>query len=70
LSCSWPSTKRCPVDAWNDSATGALVSAAIAALARHHPLDIKVRRMLSPKFYAERMNLFESALYGRSSAAG
>ena len=61
--------QKLPVDAWDDSATDALGDAAIAALARHHPLDIEVRRVLSPKVYAEKMNLFEGALYGLSPAA-
>jgi phytoene desaturase len=55
--------------AWDAEAKEAAADEAIAALARHHPLDVAVRRITSPKDYATRMNLFEGAVYGLSPAA-
>lgn len=58
-----------PLDAWDDRTANALADEAIAALAQHQPLDIHTRRVLSPRTYAEQMNLFEGALYGLSPGA-
>jgi phytoene desaturase len=57
------------LDAWDDQSADALADEVIAALGRHHPLDIRARRVLSPRTYAERMNLFGGALYGLSPGA-
>ena len=57
---------KLPWDAWDDRAAGELADQAIAALSRDQPLKIKVRRVMSPRTYAERMNLFHGALYGLS----
>jgi phytoene dehydrogenase-like protein len=54
---------------WDTAAKQAAADAAIEALARHLPLDIAVRRITSPKDYAQRMNLYEGAVYGLSPAA-
>ncbi|MCO5118740.1 MAG: NAD(P)/FAD-dependent oxidoreductase [Burkholderiaceae bacterium] len=59
-----------PVSAWTDEMTGKVAEATEAALARLHPLDVRVRRVRGPRHFAERMNLFDGALYGLSPAAG
>ncbi|TWI04602.1 phytoene desaturase [Luteimonas cucumeris] len=65
-----PVDQDLPLAAWDTAAKEAAADAAIAALARYQPLDIAVRRVTSPKDYAERMHLFQGALYGLSPAAG
>ncbi|MFC5741778.1 phytoene desaturase family protein [Dyella tabacisoli] len=61
--------ERLPLDAWTEQAKTAAAEAAIAALARHQPLEIVVKRISSPKDYAERMHLFAGSVYGLSPAA-
>lgn len=58
-----------PLAFWDTAARQAAADAAIDALARHLPLDIAVQRTTSPKDYAQRMNLYEGAVYGLSPAA-
>lgn len=43
--------------------------AAVERLARHQPLDIAVRRVVTPMDHARRMHLYRGALYGLSPAA-
>lgn len=59
-----------PASAWTDDMAGEVAAATEAALARLHPLDVRVRRVRGPQHFAQRMNLFDGALYGLSPAAG
>jgi phytoene desaturase len=62
--------QRLSLDAWDDRSADALADELIAALGRQQPLDIRARRVLSPRTYAEHMNLYQGALYGLSPSAG
>lgn len=64
-----PVEPRAPLDAWTDDAKAAAAQPWIDALARCHPLDIATLRVTSPKDYAQRLGLYEGALYGLSPAA-
>ncbi|WP_430388887.1 phytoene desaturase family protein [Dyella sp. 20L07] len=58
-----------PLDAWTEHAKASVADATIAALGRHHPLDIATTRLISPRDYAEQLNLYQGAVYGLSPAA-
>ncbi|AOJ08472.1 hypothetical protein WS71_13565 [Burkholderia mayonis] len=58
-----------PLDAWTDAAKTAAAQPWIDALARRHRLDIATLRVTSPRDHAERLGLYEGALYGLSPAA-
>ncbi|HEV2679056.1 MAG TPA: NAD(P)/FAD-dependent oxidoreductase [Rhodanobacter sp.] len=58
-----------PLDAWTENAKRAAAEAAIDALAKHQPLDIVARRLISPRDYAQDMHLYAGAVYGLSPAA-
>ncbi|MDN7676123.1 NAD(P)/FAD-dependent oxidoreductase [Burkholderia oklahomensis] len=60
---------RTPLDAWTDAAKTAAAQPWIDALARRHRLDIATLRVTGPKDHAERLGLYEGALYGLSPAA-
>ena len=64
-----PIDQALPVDRWNEEAREAAAESAIAALSRIHGMDIVVRRVMSPKDYRDRMNLFGGAVYGLSPGA-
>jgi phytoene desaturase len=58
-----------PLDSWDAQATQAVADAAVERLARHQPLDMAVRRVVTPMDHARRMHLYRGALYGLSPAA-
>lgn len=58
-----------PVDAWDEKAMGEVADAAIAALARRHPLNIAVKRVTGPMQYRDDLRLYRGAVYGLSPSA-
>ncbi|HJU99526.1 MAG TPA: NAD(P)/FAD-dependent oxidoreductase [Burkholderiaceae bacterium] len=56
-------------DAWTDARAEQVAQAAQQALAALHPLDVAVRRVRSPRYFRDRMFLYEGAVYGLSPAA-
>ena len=58
-----------PARDWDERKTGELVESALKALSRRHPMDIVVKRVLSPKDFEDRMHLYKGAVYGLSAAA-
>lgn len=57
-----------PVNAWDDRAANDLAERAISAVRQHCELDIQVKRILSPRTFAEQKHLYNGALYGLSPA--
>jgi phytoene desaturase len=54
---------------WTDEHATEIADAAIHTLARIHPIEIPVKRIRSPRYFQEQMNLFDGAIYGLSPAA-
>jgi phytoene dehydrogenase-like protein len=57
-----------PVDAWSEQQKEEFAASALASLSRYHDLDIKVKRVRSPKDFQTEMHLYGGALYGLSPA--
>jgi Phytoene dehydrogenase and related proteins len=55
---------------WTDEQANEIAEAAIHKLSRIHPIEIAVRRVRSPRYFQDRMNLYHGAIYGLSPAAG
>jgi phytoene desaturase len=58
-----------PADDWNEQNTRRVVESALQALSRLHPIDIAVKRVLSPKDFQAHMHLYKGAIYGLSATA-
>ena len=58
-----------PLEGWTEQTKASGADATIAALGRFHPLDIATTRLISPRDYAEKMGLYQGAVYGLSPAA-
>jgi phytoene dehydrogenase-like protein len=56
-------------DEWDDERTEGMVESAIEALESQHRLDIAEKRVLAPRDFRDRLNLYKGALYGLSPAA-
>jgi phytoene dehydrogenase-like protein len=61
-----PVRRDLPVDAWIDERKEAVLARAVEALGRVHPLDIAVKRLVSPKEFRDNLNLYRGAVYGLS----
>jgi phytoene desaturase len=64
-----PISQDRPIHEWDEAKKEKAVAAAVKALARLHPLDIVVTRVLSPRDYQERLHLYQGAVYGLSPVA-
>lgn len=58
-----------PADAWDNQKTAKVVESAIKTLRQEHKIDIAVKRVLSPKYFQDRLHLYKGAIYGLSPAA-
>lgn len=64
-----PIDQKHPADVWDDVRTERLCESAIKRLSSLYPLEIAVKRVMSPKYYQDRMHLYRGAIYGLSPAA-
>lgn len=56
-------------DDWTEGRKEEVAASAVEALRRLHPIDVAIRRVLSPKEAQNSMHLYKGALYGLSPAA-
>ena len=61
-----PVRRDFPLDDWSDEKKEAVLEKAVEALARVHKLDIAVKRIVSPKDFSNKLNLYRGAVYGLS----
>ncbi|MBV6402851.1 MAG: zeta-carotene-forming phytoene desaturase [Anaerolineales bacterium] len=61
-----PVRRDLPLDDWSEERKEAVLEKAVAALSRVHPLDIAVKRIVSPKDFSVNLNLYRGAVYGLS----
>lgn len=54
---------------WTDEQANEIAEAAIHKLSRIHPIEIAVKRIRTPRYFQDRMNLYHGAIYGLSPAA-
>ena len=57
-----------PADAWSEQQKEEVATSALVSLSRYHDLDVKVKRVRSPKDFQTEMHLYGGALYGLSPA--
>jgi phytoene dehydrogenase-like protein len=57
-----------PAEQWREQQKEEIAASAIASLSRYHQLNIKVKRVRSPKDFLTEMHLYGGALYGLSPA--
>jgi phytoene dehydrogenase-like protein len=57
-----------PAEQWREQQKEEIAASAIASLSRYHALNIKVKRVRSPKDFLTKMHLYGGALYGLSPA--
>jgi phytoene dehydrogenase-like protein len=55
-------------DTWSEQQKEDVAASALACLSRYHDLNIKVKRVRSPKDFQTQMHLYNGALYGLSPA--
>jgi len=54
---------------WTDEQAHEIADEAIRKLSRIHPIEVAVKRVRSPRYFQEQMNLYAGAIYGLSPAA-
>lgn len=54
---------------WTDEQANEIGEAAIHKLSRIHPIEIAVKRIRTPRYFQNRMNLYHGSIYGPSPAA-
>lgn len=65
-----PIQQGIPADDWNTQKEEQVVVSAVKALSRLHDMDIVVSRVLGPKYFQEKLHLYQGAIYGLSPTAG
>jgi phytoene desaturase len=63
-----PIPQNQPADAWSEQQKEEVATSALVSLSRYHYLDVKVKRVRSPKDFQTEMHLYGGALYGLSPA--
>lgn len=61
--------KGATADEWDEERTEGMVESAIEVLKGLHGLDVTEKRVLTPRDFRDRLNLYKGALYGLSPAA-
>lgn len=61
-----PVRRDLPAGDWTEARKEAVLDRAVTALSRVHRLDIAVRRLVSPRDFRDRLNLYRGAVYGLS----
>lgn len=59
-----------PIGAWDDERIDDLANRSIDWLRSRHPMNIKVKRIRSPREFEKQLNLYRGAIYGVSAAKG
>jgi phytoene desaturase len=58
-----------PANGWDEQRKEKIAALAVRALSRQHPIEIAVKRVLSPKEFQDDMHLYQGAIYGLSPNA-
>lgn len=64
-----PIQQEMSADEWDENKKENIAASVIRALSSRHDIDVKVKRLLSPRDFQERLHLYRGALYGLSPLA-